>query len=71
MVLVLASGFRRDPRDIRTGSVGQPAPSFDLERLDAPGRVRMSDHAGKVVIVNFFASWCVPRKEEAPHLVRT
>jgi cytochrome c biogenesis protein CcmG/thiol:disulfide interchange protein DsbE len=70
LVVVLAMGFRRDPRDIRTGSIGQPAPAFDLERLDAPGRVRMADLTGKVVIVNFLASWCVPCKEEAPALVR-
>lgn len=70
LVLVLALGFRRDPQDIRTGTVGQPAPAFDLERLDAPGRVRLADLSEKVVIVNFYASWCVPCKEEAPALVR-
>lgn len=70
LVLILALGFRRDPQDIRTGTIGQAAPAFDLERLDEPGRLRLADLSGKIVIVNFYASWCVPCKEEAPALVR-
>jgi cytochrome c biogenesis protein CcmG/thiol:disulfide interchange protein DsbE len=69
LVAVLALGFRRDPLDIRTGTVGKAAPAFDLERLDGSGRMRLEDYKGKVVVINFWASWCVPCKEENPALV--
>ena len=69
LVLVLLLGFRRDPTDIRTGTVGKPAPAFDLPALDGSGRVALADHRGKVVVMNFWASWCIPCKEENPALV--
>jgi cytochrome c biogenesis protein CcmG/thiol:disulfide interchange protein DsbE len=70
LVVVLMLSFRRDPHDIRTGTVGKPAAAFTLDRLDGNGKVTLSDHAGKVVILNFWASWCIPCKEENPALVR-
>ena len=70
LVVVLMLSFRRDPHDIKTGTVGKPAPAFTLERLDGSGSLSVASYAGKIVVVNFFASWCIPCKEEHPALVR-
>jgi cytochrome c biogenesis protein CcmG/thiol:disulfide interchange protein DsbE len=47
------------------------APVFTLERLDRPGRLELASLKGKAVVLNFWASWCVPCKDEAPLLERT
>lgn len=54
----------------RTSISGEPAPPFDLALLTEDGRVSEADVAGRVVVVNVFASWCAPCREEAPILRR-
>jgi cytochrome c biogenesis protein CcmG/thiol:disulfide interchange protein DsbE len=45
-----------------------PAPVFRLHRLDRPGRLSLAGLRGRPVIINFWASWCIPCKKEAPLL---
>jgi cytochrome c biogenesis protein CcmG/thiol:disulfide interchange protein DsbE len=67
VLALLAYGFTRDPRSIESPIVGRPAPPFALTLFDGSS-VRLEDLRGRVVFLNFWASWCPPCREEAPML---
>ena len=50
-----------------SGKSSEPE-NFTLSRLDRPGKLELASLRGKVVVLNFWASWCVPCKEEAPEI---
>ncbi len=72
--LFLARLFGGDAARLPSALIGKPAPTFDLPALDGlndiPGLSTQELRAGHVSLVNIFASWCGPCREEHPMLMQ-
>jgi cytochrome c biogenesis protein CcmG/thiol:disulfide interchange protein DsbE len=69
LAVVLASRFGSDPGLVDSPLLGRPAPEFDLAALDGSEGTALSDLRGEIVVLNFFASWCLECREEHEDLV--
>ena len=72
LVLVgfLAVGLKLDPRAVPSPLINKPAPAFVLPRLDdASQTMRRDDLLGKAWVLNVWASWCGPCRDEHPQVL--
>jgi cytochrome c biogenesis protein CcmG/thiol:disulfide interchange protein DsbE len=71
LLAVLLLNLGRDPHAVRSPLVGRPAPPFAMMPVGGGPPVSLESLRGRPVVLNFWATWCVPCFQEHPVLNRT
>lgn len=64
LVALLFASLSRDPTHIESPLIGRPAPAFSLAPVDGGMLLSLDSLRGRVIVLNFWATWCVPCVEE-------
>jgi cytochrome c biogenesis protein CcmG/thiol:disulfide interchange protein DsbE len=70
LAILLAVGLQRNPKLLPSALIDQPAPAIDLPLLHDPQqRLQVESLRGQVWLLNVWASWCAPCRDELPVLL--
>ncbi len=70
LVALFLFGLQNDPRLVPSPFIGKPVPEFILPRLDAHTTlVKSEDLRGDTSLINIWATWCIPCRQEHPLLM--
>ncbi len=68
--VVFTGRFGGDPSISSSPLIGKPAPTDPIALMDGSGQISIADYAGDILVVNYWASWCLSCREEHPDLLK-
>lgn len=70
LAIIFAGRFGGDPAISASPLIGKPAPTAPITLLDGTGEVSLADFPDDIIVVNYWASWCLSCRGEHPALLQ-